>query len=217
MALKKYLGEFVGTGLLLTANVGSAGMAQSLTDNNGVRILINCLATALALALLISLFASISGAHFNPAVSLVEFVGKRISGADFAGYIVAQFLGGLAGVALANLMYSSPAWVASTIERSGSAILLGEVIATAGLVFVINLLRLQKRSDMTPVAVGVWIGSAFLFTSSTSFANPAVTFARAWTDNISGIAPSAVAAFVVAQLIGAAVGAFLAHIWKRNS
>jgi len=216
MSKRKFLGEFVGTALLLAANVGSAAMAQSLTDINGVRILINCISTALALGLLITLFGGICGAHFNPAVSLVEFFGKRLSGQDLLSFLIAQISGGILGVVLANLMYKSPALVASTIERSGSGVLLGEVIATAGLVLVINLLRIQKKSELTPVAVGAWIASAFLFTSSTAFANPAVTFARAWTDNISGIAPKSVAPFVVAQLIGAALAAVLAEQFKKS-
>lgn len=216
MNKRKYLGEFVGTALLLAANVGSAAMAQSLTDINGVRILINCMSTALALGLLISLFGGVSGAHFNPAVSLVEFFGKRLSGQDLFSYLLAQFTGGVAGVVIANLMYNSPALVSSTIERTGSGILLGEVIATGGLLFVINMLRIQKKGELTPLAVGTWIATAFLFTSSTAFANPAVTFARAWTDNISGIAPKSIAAFVVAQLIGGAIGALLAQQFKKS-
>ena len=216
MSRKKFLGEFVGTTLLLAANVGSAAMAQSLTDINGVRILINCISTALALGLLIALFGGISGAHFNPAVSLVEFFGKRISAAQLSGYLVAQISGGIFGVILANLMYKSPALVASTVERSGTGVLLGEVIATGGLVLTINLLRIQKKSEFTPVAVGAWIASAFLFTSSTAFANPAVTFARAWTDNISGIAPKSVLAFIAAQFLGAALAALLAQQFKKS-
>lgn len=216
MKKKEFLAEFTGTALLLAANVGSAAMAQSLTDINGVRILINCVSTALALGLLIYLFAGISGSHFNPAVSAVEFIGKRISGTQFAGYLVAQISGATLGVILANLMYKSPALVASTIERSGSGVLLGEVIATGGLVFVINMLRIQKKSDLTPVLVGAWIASAFLFTSSTSFANPAVTFARAWTDNISGIAPKSVIGFIAAQLLGAAIAALYVEQFKKS-
>lgn len=216
MKKKEFLAEFTGTALLLAANVGSAAMAQSLTDINGVRILINCVSTALALGLLIYLFAGISGSHFNPAVSAVEFIGKRISGTQFVGYLVAQISGATLGVILANLMYKSPALVSSTIERSGSGVLLGEVIATGGLVFVINMLRIQKKSDLTPVLVGAWIASAFLFTSSTSFANPAVTFARAWTDNISGIAPKSVIGFIAAQLLGAAIAALYVEQFKKS-
>ena len=216
MKKKEFLAEFTGTALLLAANVGSAAMAQSLTDINGVRILINCVSTALALGLLIYLFAGISGSHFNPAVSAVEFIGKRISGTQLAGYLVAQLSGATLGVILANLMYKSPALVSSTIERSGSGVLLGEVIATGGLVFVINMLRIQKKSDLTPVLVAAWIASAFLFTSSTAFANPAVTFARAWTDNISGIAPKSVLGFIAAQLLGAAIAALYVEQFKKS-
>lgn len=216
MTKRKLLAEFVGTTLLLAANVGSAAMAQSLTDIGGVRILINCVATALALGLLIYIFSPLSGAHFNPAVSLVEFFGKRLDAAQLAAYLAAQFSGGVLGVILANLMYKSPALVTSHIERSGAGILLGEVIATGGLVFVINMLRIQKRSEMTPVLVASWIASAFLFTSSTAFANPAVTFARAWTDNISGIAPRSQIPLIASQLLGAALAAILVEQFKKS-
>lgn len=215
MNKRKLLSEFIGTTILLAANVGSAAMAQSLTDNSGVRMIINCLATATALGLLISLFTGISGAHFNPAVSLTEFASGRLSSVDLAGYLMAQILGSLSGVMIANLMYKSPAFVTSTIERGGTEVLLGEVIATFGLIFVINLLRIQKKSELTPVAVGAWIASAFFFTSSTALANPAVTFARMWTDNISGIAPKSVLAFIVAQLIGAAAASLVAEQFKK--
>jgi glycerol uptake facilitator-like aquaporin len=216
MTKRKFLAEFIGTSLLLAANVGSAAMAQSLTDISGVRILINCVATALALGLLIFIFSSYSGAHFNPAVSLVEFFGKRLKGSQLIGYLIAQFLGGILGVIIANLMYGSPALVTSTIERSGAGILLGEVIATGGLVFVINMLRIQKKSEMAPVLVASWIASAFLFTSSTAFANPAVTFARAWTDNISGIAPQSQFSLISAQLVGAGLAAVLVQQFKKS-
>lgn len=216
MTKRKFLAEFIGTSLLLAANVGSAAMAQSLTDISGVRILISCVATALALGLLIFIFSEYSGAHFNPAVSIVEFLGKRLKGSQLTGYLIAQFLGGIVGVIIANLMYGSPALVTSTIERSGAGILLGEVIATGGLVFVINMLRIQKKSEMAPVLVASWIASAFLFTSSTAFANPAVTFARAWTDNISGIAPQSQLSLISAQLVGAGLSAVLVKQFKKS-
>lgn len=216
MVRTKLFSEFLGTALLLAANVGSAAMAQSLTDIGGVRIIINCMSTAIALSLLIAIFGGISGAHFNPAVSVVEFVGKRINSTELFGYLAAQISGGLIGVILANVMYKSPALVLSTIERSGTGVLLGEVIATAGLVLVINLLRIQDKGNLTPAAVGAWIASAFLFTSSTAFANPAVTFARIWTDNISGIAPQSVAPFMGAQLIGAFLAAGIVTLFTKN-
>ena len=216
MTKRKFLAEFVGTTLLLAANVGSAAMAQSLTDIGGVRILISCVATALALGLLIYIFSPLSGAHFNPAVSLVEFFGKRLSATQLGAYLAAQFAGGILGVLLANLMYKSPALVTSHIERSGAGILLAEGIATGGLVFVINMLRIQKRSEMAPVLVASWIASAFLFTSSTAFANPAVTFARAWTDNISGIAPKSQIPLIASQLLGAAMAAILVEQFKKS-
>jgi glycerol uptake facilitator-like aquaporin len=216
MMRMKILSEFVGTAILLTANVGSASMAQSLTDNGALRILINCLSTALALGLLITLFAGISGAHFNPAVSLIEFFGKRLKAQQLLGYLLAQFAGGFFGVVIANVMYKSPIAAQSSIQRDGWGILLGELIATGGLVFVINLLRIQKKSELTPVAVASWIAAAFLFTSSTSFANPAVTFARIWTDNISGIAIQSVVPFISAQLLGAVLFSIMAERFKND-
>lgn len=216
MMRMKLLSEFIGTAFLLAANVGSASMAQSLTDNGALRILLNCLSTALALGLLITVFSRISGAHFNPVVSLIEFFGKRLNAQQLIGYFLAQFAGGIVGVALANLMYKSPIFAASVIKREGWGILLGELIATGGLVFVINTLRIQKRAELTPVAVASWIATAFLFTSSTSFANPAVTFARVWTDNISGIALQSVAPFICAQILGAILFWFLAEQLKEK-
>ena len=212
----KFLGEFAGTAILLAANVGSASMAQSLTQNGALRILINCLSTALALGLLISVFAGISGAHFNPAVSLIEFLGKRLEARQLIGYILAQFAGGFFGVVIANLMYKSPIVAQSSIQRNGWGILLGELIATGGLVFVINSLRIQKKSELTPVVVASWIAAAFFFTSSTSFANPAVTFARIWTDNISGIAIQSVMPFISAQILGAVLFSMIAERFKNE-
>jgi glycerol uptake facilitator-like aquaporin len=191
MKKKELLAEFTGTTLLLAANAGSAAAAQGLTGNGAIRGIINGLSTSIALGLLIFLFSQISGAHFNPAVSIVEFARKRISTSQLFGYLVAQFSGAVFGVALANLMYESPIFKLSTIERSGSGIYLGEVIATFGLLFVINILRIQKKGEFAPVAVAAWIISAYLFTSSTALANPAVTVARMWADNISGVAPRA--------------------------
>jgi len=211
MMRMKFLGEFVGTAFLLAANVGSASMAQSLTDNGALQILINCISTALALGLLITVFAGISGAHFNPVVSLIEFFGKRLNAQQLIGYLFAQFAGGFVGVVIANLMYKAPLVTQSSIQREGWGILLGELIATGGLVFVINTLRIQKKAELTPVAVASWIAAAFLFTSSTSFANPAVTFARVWTDNISGIALQSVVPFICAQLLGAILFSHLAE------
>jgi glycerol uptake facilitator-like aquaporin len=169
------------------------------------------MSTALALGLLITVFAGISGAHFNPVVSLIEFFGKRLNAQQLIGYLFAQFAGGFVGVVIANLMYKAPLVTQSSIQREGWGILLGELIATGGLVFVINTLRIQKKAELTPVVVAAWIAAAFLFTSSTSFANPAVTFARVWTDNISGIALQSVVPFICAQLLGAILFSHLAE------
>jgi len=216
MKKKELLAEFTGTTLLLAANAGSAAAAQGLTDNGAIRGIINGLSTSIALGLLIFLFSQISGAHFNPAVSIVEFVGKRISLSQLFGSLAAQFSGAVFGVVLANLMYQSSIFKLSTIERSGSGIYLGEVIATFGLIFVINLLRIQKRGEFTPVAVAAWIISAYFFTSSTALANPAVTVARMWADNISGVAPKSILGLILAQFLGAALATIYVDQFKKS-
>ena len=216
MKKKELLAEFTGTTLLLTANAGSAAAAQELTNNSAIRGIVNGLSTGIALGLLIFLFSQISGAHFNPAVSIVEFARKRISTSQLFGYLAAQFSGAIFGVVLANLMYQASIFKLSTNERSGSGIYLGEIIATSGLLFVINILRIQKRGEFTPVAVAAWIISAFFFTSSTALANPAVTVARIWADNISGVAPKSILGLILSQLLGAALATIYVEQFKKS-
>jgi glycerol uptake facilitator-like aquaporin len=162
------------------------------------------------LAVLIQMLAPISGAHFNPAVSLVDFLNKGISAKKLALYIVVQVFGGVLGVITANAMFELPGIQLSTHERSGTGLWLGEVVATAGLILVIQLVGAQKNGKYIPFAVAGWIGAAYFFTSSTSFANPAVTFARSLSDTFAGIELSSVPAFILAQLIGAGVGLAIA-------
>jgi glycerol uptake facilitator-like aquaporin len=181
-------------------------MAVELSSDGGVQLFINAFATILALGLLIFIFAPISGAHFNPAVSLIEYLKKRLTFAEFLGYLTSQTVGAVFGVVLANLMFKHPALFLSHHVRNGWNIWLGEVVATAGLIFIIQLLGAHKNERFAPAIVASWIGSAYFFTSSTSFANPAVTLARGLTDTFSGIAPNSIPAFVVFQLVGALIG-----------
>ena len=213
---RKYLAEFIGTGTLVAVVVGSGTMATQMSEDRGVQLLINTISTVFALGILILVFGSISGAHFNPAVSLIEWVQKRLSLNLLAGYLISQFAGGIAGAMLANLMFKNPAYFPSQHVRSGANLWLGEVVATAGLLFLIQVLRGQKKDSLAPVVIASWIGSAYFFTSSTSFANPAVTFARTFTDTFSGIAMGSVAMFLVAQLIGASLGSILGKYFTHE-
>jgi glycerol uptake facilitator-like aquaporin len=202
--LRRAMAELLGTALLLVAVVGSGIMAQQLSPGQtDLQLLENSIATGLALAVLILVFAPLSGAHFNPAVTLAERVLNRFPWSDCAVYWVVQVLGGFLGVVVANLMFSRAPIEISNKARWGWGLWLGEVIATFGLLLVIFALARSKRSAAIPFAVGAYIAGAYWFTSSTSFANPAVTIARMFSDTFAGIAPSAVIPFLVAQFIGA--------------
>jgi glycerol uptake facilitator-like aquaporin len=212
---RRLLAEFVGTALLVTAVVGSGIMAATLSPHDvGLQLLENSVATAFALATLILTFGPVSGAHFNPVVSAADwFLGRRIgtglSGTDLAGYIVAQTAGAIAGSILANLMFALAPVTFSAKDRAAGHLWLGEVVATAGLLLLIFALARSGRAAVAPAAVGAYIGAAYWFTSSTSFANPAVTIGRAFTDTFAGIAPASVPGFIVAQLVGLLVGVAL--------
>jgi glycerol uptake facilitator-like aquaporin len=214
---RRVLAEVVGTGLLVTVVVGSGTMAARLSPGDlGVQLLANSIATALGLAVLILLVGPVSGAHLNPAVSLTDWAlghrhgqGVALGGRDLAAYIPAQIAGGIGGAILANVMFDLPAASASHTDRSAGHLWLGEIVATSGLISLIFVLVRTGRLRLVPPAVGAYIGAAYWFTSSTSFANPAVTIGRAFTDTATGIAPSSVPGFLVAQLVGAALGAGL--------
>ena len=214
MKINKLIAEFVGTGVLAATVVGSGIMATSLTKDVAVQLLIVAIATVFILAVLIQMLAPISGAHFNPAVSIVDFINKGISAKKLALYVVAQTFGGVLGVITANAMFELPGIQSSAHTRSSAGLWLGEVVATAGLILVSQLVGAQKNGKYIPFAVAAWIGAAYFFTSSTSFANPAVTFARAFSDTFAGIELSSVPAFVLAQLVGAGVGLLLARSLK---
>ncbi len=204
--LKRSIAEFFGTALLVCVVVGSGIMGTSLSGDEGIALVINALSTAFALALLIFVVGPISGAHFNPVVTLVEAFSRNIKDIDLLAYIPAQIFGAVAGSITANAMFNQTAIQISTQNRANSGALIGEVIATAGLIALIGILSKRGQGTVIPVAVAGWIGSAYFFTSSTSFANPAVTIGRVFTDTFAGIEPGSVLPFVAAQLVGAALG-----------
>lgn len=204
---RRLAAEFLGSALLTATVVGSGIAAQRLSPGDvGLQLFENAFATALGLAALILLFASISGAHFNPVVSLVDGATGGRPWLQVVAYIPAQIIGCIAGAILANLMFAAPAVSWSTTDRLTPAHFLGEVVATAGLTLVIFLLANTPRAGYIPLAVGAYIGSAYFFTSSASFANPAITIGRMFTDSFAGIAPSSAPGYLLAQLLGGAVG-----------
>ncbi|HEY0001934.1 MAG TPA: MIP/aquaporin family protein [Actinoplanes sp.] len=209
---RRLLAEFLGTALLVTAVVGSGIMATTLSPNDiGLQLLENSVATAFALGALILTFGPVSGAHFNPLVSTADwFLGRRtrtgLTIKDLAGYAAAQTLGAIAGSVLANLMFELAAVTFSTKDRAAGHLWLAEVVAVAGLLLLIFALARSGRSAVAPAAVGAYIGAAYWYTSSTSFANPAVTIGRAFTDTFAGIAPASVPGFVIAQIAGLIIG-----------
>ncbi|MET7868106.1 MIP/aquaporin family protein [Micromonospora taraxaci] len=215
--------EFAGTALLVTAVVGSGIAAARLSPTDvGLQLLENAIATALALGALILTFGPVSGAHFNPIVSAVDWwLGRRAStgltGRDLAAYTVAQTGGAITGAVLADLMFDLPAVAWSRTERTGGNLWLGEVIATAGLVVLVFALARSGRTTAAPAAVGAYIGAAYWFTSSTSFANPAVTIGRAFTDTFAGIAPTSVPGFIAAQLVGGLVAVAALAAWYPHA
>ena len=210
-ARRRLFAELLGTGLLVTVVVGSGIAAQRLSQDPGQRLLENAVVTAAGLAVLILIFGPLSGAHFNPVVSIADWwlgrsSGTGLPGRELPGYVAAQAIGGIGGAVLADAMFDRPLVAWSRHARSGSHLWLGEVVATAGLLLVIVALARTGNTRSTPWAVGAYIGAAYWFTSSTSFANPAITLARSFSDTFAGIAPRSVPGFVGAQVCGAAVG-----------
>ncbi|MFJ5728942.1 aquaporin [Streptomyces paradoxus] len=208
---RRVAAELVGTAALVAIVVGSGIQATELTQDVGLQLLANSVATVFGLGVLILLMGPVSGAHFNPAVTLAEWWSARRGGdgvdaRDLAAYVPAQIVGAIAGAVLADAMFGEPLVKWSTHDRSAGHLLLGEVVATAGLILLIFGLARTDRLRFAPVAVASYIGAAYWFTSSTSFANPAVTIGRAFTDTFAGIAPGSVAGFIAVQLLGAAVG-----------
>ncbi|POX55275.1 aquaporin family protein [Streptomyces sp. Ru71] len=209
--LRRAAVEGLGTAALVTVVVGSGIQATELTRDVGTQLLANSLATVFDLGVLIALLGGVSGAHFNPVVTLAAWSSGRRTGEaptlrDVAAYLPAQITGAIGGAVLADAMFGKPLVRFSTHDRFSSPLWLGEVIATAGLVWLIFGLARVGRAHLAPLLVASYIGAAYWFTSSTSFANPAVTIGRAFTDTFAGIAPTSVLPFVAAQLIGAAAG-----------
>lgn len=207
---RRVLAEFLGTGLLVAVVVGSGIAASQLSRDPGVQLFENAVATAVALPVLILVFGPVSGGHFNPVVSIADWLlGRRsrqgLSYADLPTYVAAQAVGAIGGALLANLMFGQAAGMASR-HRSGAHLWLGELVATAGLLLVVFALARTHKTSQTPWAVGAYIGAAYWFTSSTAFANPAVTVGRIFSDSFAGIAPASVPGFIAAQIVGAAVG-----------
>ncbi|GAB3159487.1 hypothetical protein GCM10027059_05790 [Myceligenerans halotolerans] len=224
---RRAVAEGLGTCVLVTVVVGSGIMAQQLSDDVGLQLLENSLATTLGLAVLIAVLGPVSGAHLNPVVTLVDwFTGRSAALRDGGGtedarprrrlaaagiYVAVQIAGGIAGAVLANAMFGAAAGLATT-DRATVPHLLAEVVATAGLVLVILGLLRSGRETWVPAAVGSYIGAAYWFTSSTSFANPAVTVGRMFSDTFAGIAPGSVLPFVAAQFVGGALAVGLAAV-----
>ncbi len=212
---RRLLAEAIGTGALVTVVVGSGIAAQTLSPHDvGLQLLENSSATVLGLGVLILVFGPVSGAHLNPVVSMTDWaLGRRtgtgLSGPDVLAYTGAQILGAILGAVLANAMYAQAAFQVAVHHRAAPPTLLSEVVATTGLIALIFALARSGRAALSAGAVGAYIGAAYWSTSSTSFANPAVTIGRMFSDTFAGIAPVSVPAFVVAQLVGAALGAAL--------
>lgn len=201
---RRLTAEWLGTFFLLATVVGSGIMAERLAGGNvAIALLGNTIPTGAILVVLITLFGPISGAHFNPAVTLCFLMRREIKSAEAGLFVAAQITGGIAGVFAAHIMFDNPLIDPSTTARTGLGQWAGEFVATFGLVGTI-LACLKARPDFVPSAVGLYITAAYWFTSSTSFANPAVTIARGFSDTFAGINPSHVAAFIVVQLIAAA-------------
>jgi len=204
---RRIVAEFLGSVLLTTLVIGSGIAAVALSPNDvGLELLENALATTLGLFAIILIFAPVSGAHFNPVVSIVDAAFGSRPWRDVAVYVPVQTAGCIVGAILANAMFALPAVTISTTERLTGPHFLAEIVATAGLILIIFSLARSGRSAWAAPAVGAYIGAAYFFTSSTSFANPAITVGRMFSDTFAGIAPSSTLGFVGAQLIGGAIG-----------
>jgi glycerol uptake facilitator-like aquaporin len=215
---RRLLAEYLGSAVLVTAVVGSGIMAARLSPGDvGLQLLENALATMLALAVLILVLGPVSGAHLNPVVTVVDWWLRRRDAAApapaaLAGYVLAQLLGAISGAVLANVMFGLAPVSWSATDRDAPHLWIGETVATAGLILLVFSLVRTRNTRHSPAAVGAYIGAAYWFTSSTSFANPAVTIGRGFTDTFAGIAPASMLGFIVAQLVGGALGAVLAVI-----
>jgi glycerol uptake facilitator-like aquaporin len=213
--MQRYVAECLGTAFLLATVVGSGVMAARLAGGNGaLALLCNTLPTGAILVVLILTFGPVSGAHFNPAVTIAQALRRELPLDVAATYIAAQIVGGIAGVLAAHIMFEIPLWQISTTVRTGPGQWFAEFIATFGLLLTI-LGCMARTPAAIPYAVGLYIAAAYWFTASTSFANPAVTIARGFTDTYAGIAPAGVIAFILAQMAGTAAAVTLARwLWQ---
>ena len=218
MKLRAHFAEYLGTALITATVIGSGIMAQVLTRDVLLQLFVNTFATVLILGLVIWLLAPISGAYFNPAVLLVAFIRRELSALHLLTFSLAQVAGAASGAILSHALFNRTLIDPSTTSRDGSWLFLSEVVATAGLIATIFIASNQGRGHNAFWLVPLWIGGAYIFTSSTSFANPAITLGRSLTDSFAGIAIASVPVFIAAQLLGALVGHFIAEILvKRES
>ena len=216
MKLRAHFAEFLGTALITATVIGSGIMAQALTRDVLLQLLVNTFATILILGLAIWLLAPVSGAYFNPAVLLVAFLRRQLSALDLLTLTVVQIVGAASGAILSHALFNRTLIDPSTTARDGSWLFLSEVVATAGLVATIFIASNQGRGENAFWLVPLWIGGAYIFTSSTSFANPAITLGRSLTDSFAGIAIASVPVFIAAQLLGAILGNFIADFLVKR-
>lgn len=214
---QRVLAEFLGVAGIVAVVLGTSHMADALAADATAGLLINALATGAVLFVLISLFAPVSGAHFNPIVTFVLWLKKEIGLGEALVFVTSQVLGGIAGAVLANLMFTDAAIAVSSNQRAGLGIHLGEVVASFGLVLVILVLIQNQKTSLIPVAVPAWIIAGYFFTASTSFANPAVTLGRAFSDTGSSIAWSSVPMFILMQFLGAVLAMVTANLLTPKS
>jgi glycerol uptake facilitator-like aquaporin len=216
MKLRAHFAEYLGTALITATVIGSGIMAQVLTRDVLLQLLVNTFATVLILALAIWLLAPVSGAYFNPAVLLVAFIRKQLSALDLLTFTIVQVAGAASGAILAHALFNRALIDPSTTSRDGSWLFLSEVVATAGLIATIFIASNQGRGENAFWLVPLWIGGAYIFTSSTSFANPAITLGRSLTESFSGIAIASVPVFIAAQFLGAILGHFIADFLVKR-
>ena len=216
MKLRAHFAEYLGTALITATVVGSGIMAQVLTRDVLLQLLVNTFATVLILALAIWLLAPVSGAYFNPAVLLVAFIRRELSALHLFTFTLVQIAGAASGAILAHALFNRALIDPSSTSRDGSWLFLSEVVATVGLVATIFIAKNQGRGDNAFWLVPLWIGGAYIFTSSTSFANPAITLGRSLTDSFSGIAIASVPVFIAAQLLGALIGHALSDLLVKR-
>jgi glycerol uptake facilitator-like aquaporin len=211
--MQKFFAEILGTFFITLAVIGSGIMATNLTDDPALQLLVNALATTSTLFVMIQLFQKVSGSHFNPMVSIFALSKKNIG--QMFGYITAQFVGATGGAVAANLMFELPSISIATTTREGNHLFFAEFIASAALLFII-FLKAKKVKAIRPALITLWILGAYFFTSSTSFANPVITFGRMLSDSFAGIAPSSAMMFIAIQIIGSSAGYSLALAMRKK-